>query len=68
MEKIKINGEFIKLDSLLKFSGLCETGGHAKCEILDGNVFVNGEVCTMRGKKIYSGDKVFFDGQEIIVE
>ncbi len=68
MEKIKINGEYIKLDSLLKFSGLCQTGGHAKNEILDGKVFVNGEICTMRGKKIHAGDKVSFYGNEIEVE
>ena len=68
MEKIKIEGEFIKLDSLLKFAGLVETGGHAKMEILSGSVFVNGEVCLMRGKKIKSGDIVCFDGKEIVVE
>ena len=68
MEKIKISGDFIKLDSLLKFSGLCETSGHAKMEILDGNVFVNGEVCTQRGRKIHAGDIVSFDGAEIEVE
>ena len=68
MEKIKISGEFIKLDSLLKFSGLCETGGHAKMEILDGNVLVNGEVCTQRGKKIHAGDTVSFAENEIVIE
>ena len=68
MEKIKISGDFIKLDSLLKFSGLCETGGHAKMEILEGNVLVNGEVCTQRGRKIHAGDRVTFDGAEITVE
>ena len=68
MKKIKIDGEFIKLDSLLKFAGLVETGGHAKIEILGGSVTVNNEVCLMRGKKIKSGDRVCFDGQEIVVE
>ncbi len=68
MEKVKINGEYIKLDSLLKLSGLCYTGGQAKMEILDGRVSVNGEVCLMRGKKIRSGDTVSFDGAEITVE
>ncbi|MBR3593301.1 MAG: RNA-binding S4 domain-containing protein [Clostridia bacterium] len=68
MEKISINGEYIKLDSLLKLAGLVYTGGQAKMEILDGNVKVNGEVCLMRGKKIHRGDTVSFDGAEITVE
>ena len=61
MEKITINTEFIKLDSLLKFAALVGTGGEAKFVISEGMVKVNGEVCTMRGKKIYPGDKVDFD-------
>ncbi len=65
-QKIKIEGEFIKLQDLLKFSGLCETGGHAKVVIQNGEVKVNGEVCTMRGKKLRTGDNVEFD--ENIVE
>ena len=54
----RIKTEFIKLDQLLKFSGLCDTGGFAKELIQQGEVKVNGEVCTMRGKKIRSGDTV----------
>lgn len=61
MEKILINTEFIKLDSLLKFAVLVGTGGEAKVVISEGMVKVNGEVCTMRGKKIYPGDRVDFD-------
>lgn len=61
MEKISINTEFIKLDSLLKFAALVGTGGEAKYVISEGMVKVNGEVCTMRGKKIYPGDRVDFD-------
>lgn len=61
MEKITINTEFIKLDSLLKFAALVGTGGEAKFVISEGMVKVNGEVCTMRGKKIYPGDRVDFD-------
>ena len=61
MEKITINTEFIKLDSLLKFAALVGTGGEAKYVISEGMVKVNGEVCTMRGKKIYPGDRVEFD-------
>ncbi len=67
METIAIKTEFIKLDSLLKFSGLCETGGEAKLCIEDGIVLVNGEVCTMRGKKIRPGDKISLEGEMIEV-
>ena len=49
------------MDSLLKFAALVGTGGEAKYVIGEGMVKVNGEVCTMRGKKIYPGDKVEFD-------
>ncbi len=65
----EISGEFIKLDSLLKFSGLTETGGIAKEIIQEGRVKLNGEVCTMRGKKIRRGDVVTIDeiGAEIVV-
>ena len=61
MEKILIKTEFIKLDSLLKFAALVGTGGEAKYVIGEGMVKVNGEVSTMRGKKIYPGDNVEFD-------
>ncbi|MDD5795419.1 MAG: RNA-binding S4 domain-containing protein [Oscillospiraceae bacterium] len=61
-EKIEINEEFIRLDSLLKFSGLAETGGHAKIIVQNGQVKVNGQVCTMRGKKMRKGDKAEYDG------
>ncbi len=58
LEKVKIRTEFIKLDQLLKFANLCDTGGFAKELIQAGNVRVNGEVCTMRGKKIRPGDVI----------
>ena len=63
MEKliIFIDTEFIKLQDLLKFAGLVETGGQAKILIQDGFVTVNGEICTMRGKKIRNGDRVTLD-------
>ena len=67
MEIINITTEFIKLDSLLKFAGLVDTGGEAKILIQEGEVFVNDEVCTMRGKKIRSGDKVSVRGNEVTV-
>lgn len=56
-EKITIDTEFIRLDNLLKFAGCVDTGGAAKFLIQDGQVLVNGEVCTMRGKKMHKGDK-----------
>ena len=61
MQKILIHTEFIKLDALLKYAGLCETGGEAKELVQGGAVKVNGEVCTMRGKKIRPGDAVTVD-------
>ncbi len=68
MEKIKIDTEFIKLDSLLKFAALVGTGGEAKIVISEGLVKVNGEVCTMRGKKIRPGDRVSLNNQELEIE
>ena len=68
MEKIAIETEFIKLDSLLKFAALVGTGGEAKIAIAEGMVKVNGEVCTMRGKKIRPGDTVEFDRYTLQVE
>lgn len=61
MEKIAIQTEFIKLDALLKFAAVVGSGGEAKTVIADGLVSVNGEVCTMRGKKLRPGDTVCFD-------
>ena len=67
MERITINEEYIRLDNLMKFSGLCDTGGRAKYLIQNGEVKLNGEVCTMRGKKIRSGDKVEYQGRTVEV-
>lgn len=67
MREIKIRDEFIKLDSLLKFSGLVMTGGEAKTVINEGEVLVNGEVCTARGKKIRVGETVEFNNQKIVI-
>lgn len=66
-EIIKIQSEFIKLQDLLKFSGLCETGGQAKFVIQNGEVKVNNEICTMRGKKMRTGDKAEFNGKTVEV-
>ena len=67
MEKIRINTEFIKLDALLKYAGLCETGGEAKERVQGGAVRLNGEICTMRGKKCVPGDVIELDGQSVEV-
>ena len=67
METIRIHTEFIKLDALLKFAGLCETGGEAKERIRNGEVCVNGAPCAMRGKKCRPGDVVSLAGREISV-
>ncbi len=68
MEIIKLKDEFIKLGQALKATGLVETGAEAKDVIQDGLVKVNGEVDTRRGKKLYNGDVVEFDGEEIKIE
>ena len=67
MEKILIHTEYIKLDSLLKLAGLVETGGEAKLLIQNGQVEVNGEACTMRGKKLRAGDTVTLDGRTVTI-
>ncbi len=67
MKNIHIKGEFIKLDALLKFANVVSSGGEAKIRIQNGEVKVNGEVCTLRGKKIKNGDSVCFGGEEILI-
>ncbi len=68
MNEIKIKDDFIKLDAALKYSGAIGTGGQAKMVIQDGLVLVNGEVCTMRGKKLHEGDIVKFEDFEFVVK
>lgn len=63
MKQIKIDTEFIKLDQLMKYASMVQTGGEAKALIAQGLVLVNGEICTQRGKKIRPGDEVMFDGE-----
>lgn len=67
VQKLAIQTEFIKLEAALKYANLTSTGGEAKMEILEGNVTVNGEVCTMRGKKLYPGDSFAFEGQTFVI-
>ena len=64
---VSITTEFIKLQDLLKFANLVATGGEAKERIQAGEFCVNGEVCTMRGKKLRDGDEVLFAGERYTV-
>lgn len=68
MEVIKLREEYIKLGQALKAAGMVESGVDAKFVIQDGLVSVNGAVEVQRGKKLYDGDVVTFDGQEIRIE
>jgi len=67
MDSILIHTKYIKLEALLKYAGLAETGGEAKLLIQDGQVSVNGQVCTMRGKKLRGGDTVTLEGRTVLV-
>ena len=67
-QEIKITTEFIKLDQLLKFASIADTGAMAKEMIADEIVSVNGEICTMRGKKIRPGDSVLAEFEDEIFE
>ena len=67
MTEITITTEFIKLQDLLKLANLVGTGGEAKIVIQEGKASVNGEVCTMRGKKIRPGDTIVYNGEELTV-
>ncbi|MBO5409672.1 MAG: RNA-binding S4 domain-containing protein [Clostridia bacterium] len=64
----KIDTDFIRLDSFLKMCDAVQTGGHAKMVIQDGEVRVNGEVCTARGKKLRTGDSAEFENVIYTVE
>lgn len=67
MKEVTITTEFIKLQDLLKFAGLVETGGEAKERIQAGEAQVNGSPCLQRGKKVRPGDAVCFAGQNLTV-
>ncbi|MBQ8649169.1 MAG: RNA-binding S4 domain-containing protein [Clostridia bacterium] len=66
--KLSIKENFIKLDAAMKLAGIVSTGGHAKNVIQNSEVKVNGEICTMRGKKLYKGDKAEYNGQGFEIE
>lgn len=65
---VKIDTTFIKLDNMLKLAGAVDTGGMAKQLIQNGHVNVNGEVCTMRGKKMRNGDFFVLEGEKVTLE
>lgn len=67
-KEISIREEYIKLDSLLKLAGCVGTGGEAKIVVQEGMVTVNGEVCTMRGKKLRSGDKIEYNKNGFVIK
>lgn len=67
MEKIGIITEYIRLDAFLKLTGMVDTGGQAKFIIQNGEVQVNGETCTMRGKKLHPGDTASYAGRSFAV-
>ncbi len=67
MEIITIKDDFIKLGQVLKLAGMVESGLEAKIVIQDGQVKVNGEVDTRRGRKIVDGDVIFFEGKTVQV-
>ena len=67
MDTVEITTEYIKLDSFLKLACLVGTGGEAKLLIQEGQVTVNDQVCTQRGKKLRSGDKVCLAGEVVFV-
>lgn len=64
MKEIKIDTEFIKLDSFLKWAAIVSSGAEAKIVVQNGEVLVNGEICTQRGKKLRTNDCVTFEGNE----
>ena len=66
-QELNIHTEFIKLQDALKYANIVYSGGEAKQVIVDGQVSVNGEVCTMRGKKLYDGDKFSFMGHCFVI-
>jgi ribosome-associated protein len=68
MQEVVIRDEYIKLGQALKLAGLVESGVDAKIAVQEGNVLVNGTVCTMRGKKLVDGDSVSYDGESFVIK
>ena len=67
-QTVSIKTEYIKLDALLKYAALVGSGGEAKIRIQEGEVLVNGEVCTMRGKKLRPGDTVTLGDETVVIQ
>ena len=68
IKNLSIKEEFIRLDAALKLAGFVATGGHAKIVIQNGEVKVNDEVCTQRGKKLRLNDTAEYDGLKLIIK
>lgn len=68
LKNIHINTPYIKLGDFLKLASICSSGGEAKIKIANGDVLVNNEICTMRGKKLIDKDIITVDGMEYIVK
>ena len=66
-QPLAIHTEYIKLQDALKYANVVYSGGEAKQLILDEQVTVNGEICTMRGKKLRAGDKFSFNGESFVI-
>lgn len=67
-DTVLIKSDYIKLDSALKCAGIVSTGGHAKIVIQNGEVKVNGEICTQRGRKLKNNDTAEFNGKTIVIK
>lgn len=67
-EKVIIDTEYIRLDNMMKLAGAVDTGGAAKQLIQSGAVKVNGEICTMRGKKMRNGDVFEYNGKKVTLQ
>ncbi|MDC0261912.1 RNA-binding S4 domain-containing protein [Planctomycetaceae bacterium] len=68
MSEKPVDDESIRLDQLLKVSGLAQTGGHAKMVIQGGEVVVNGEIETRRRRKLFAGDKIEYNGEVVVID
>ena len=68
IREIVIDTDYIRLDAALKLADLVQSGGHAKVVITEKQVKVNGETCTMRGKKLREGDTATFQGIDVVVK
>ncbi len=68
IDEVKIKTDFIRLDDFLKLSGAAKTGGFAKMAVQNGEVAVNGDICKMRGKKLYPGDIVSYGSNKYTVK